>query len=81
MQPLLAVAASTPADRVALLRAVTDWYRVHMPLLLGQQCVSYFYRVYRAELGGADPRSPISASGFVMPSSGPPPRLSLSVLG
>ena len=52
------------SDRVALLRAVTDWYRVHMPRLLSSKVLDDLYRVYRAELGGADPRSPISVAGF-----------------
>ena len=37
------------ADRVALLRAVTDWYRVHVPRLLSHDVLSYLYRAYRRE--------------------------------
>ena len=51
-------------DRVALLRAVTDWYRVHMPRLLSRDVLSYLYRAYRAELTGAGPGNPVSAAGF-----------------
>ncbi|MDQ2815555.1 MAG: hypothetical protein M3Z75_27840 [Actinomycetota bacterium] len=51
-------------DRVALLRAVTDWYRVHFPRLLTHDVLSYLYRVYRAELTGATPDDPVSVSGF-----------------
>jgi hypothetical protein len=51
-------------DRVALLRAVTDWYRVHLPGLLNPDVLSYLYRAYRAELTGASPGSPVSTAGF-----------------
>jgi TPR repeat protein len=51
-------------DRVALLRAITDWYRVHLPRLLNLDVAQYLYRAYRAELTGADPGTPISATGF-----------------
>jgi TPR repeat protein len=51
-------------DRVALLRAVTDWYRVHLPRLLTADVLGYLYRVYRAELTGARPGDPVSTAGF-----------------
>jgi hypothetical protein len=51
-------------DRVALLRAVTDWYRVHLPRLLSPNVLSHMYRAYRRELTGAAPDGPVSAAGF-----------------
>ena len=51
-------------DQVALLRAVTDWYRAYLPRLLSHDVLSYLYRAYRRELTGAAPDSPVSASGF-----------------
>jgi hypothetical protein len=47
-----------------LLRAVTDWYRVHLPRLLTADELDPLYRAYRRELAGAAPDSPVSASGF-----------------
>ena len=52
------------ADRVALLHAVTDWYRVQLPRLLTHDVLRYLYRAYHHELTGATPDSPVSASGF-----------------
>jgi Tfp pilus assembly protein PilF len=52
------------ADRVALLRAVTDWYRVHLPRLLTADVLGHQYRAYRRELAGTAPDSPVSAAGF-----------------
>jgi TPR repeat protein len=49
---------------VALLHAVTDWYRVSVPRLLGPDVLRYLYRAYRSELTGAGPGSPVSAAGF-----------------
>ena len=51
-------------NQVALLRAVTDWYRAHLPRLLSHAVLSYLYRAYRRELTGAAPDSPVSAAGL-----------------
>jgi TolA-binding protein len=51
-------------DRIALLRAVTDWYRVHLPRLLSHDVLIYLYRAYHRELAGAVSDSPVSAAGF-----------------
>jgi hypothetical protein len=51
-------------DRVALLHAVTDWYRARLPRLLSHGILSYLYGACRHELTGAAPDSPVSASGF-----------------
>ena len=51
-------------DRVALLHAVTDWYRVYLPRLLSPDVLSYLYRAYRRELTGASQDSPVSTSAF-----------------
>jgi tetratricopeptide (TPR) repeat protein len=52
------------ADRVALLRAVTDWYRVHLPRLLSGDVLAPLYRAYRRELAAADADRPVSASAY-----------------
>ena len=65
LRAALARGASEHAtDRVALLHAVTDWYRVHAPRLLGHDVLSHLYRAYRRELTGTAPTSPVSAAGF-----------------
>lgn len=51
-------------DRIALLRAVTDWYRVHIPSLLNTDVLNHLYRAYRNELTSAGPDNPISAAGL-----------------
>jgi Tfp pilus assembly protein PilF len=51
-------------DRVALLHAVTDWYRARLPRLLSHDILRYLYRAYHHELTGIAPDSPVSASGF-----------------
>ena len=51
-------------DRVALLHAVTDWYRARLPRLLSYDILSHLYGAYRRELIGAATDSPVSASGF-----------------
>jgi hypothetical protein len=51
-------------DHVALLRAVTDWYRAHLPRLLSHDVLSYLYCAYRRELTAATPDSPVSTTGF-----------------
>jgi hypothetical protein len=51
-------------DRVALLRAVTDWYRAQVPRLLSHDILACLYRAYRRELIGAGADSPVSATGF-----------------
>jgi TPR repeat protein len=52
------------ADRVALLRAVTDWYRVGLPRLLNGDVLPHLYRAYRRELAAAAARRPDSASAY-----------------
>jgi tetratricopeptide (TPR) repeat protein len=52
------------ADRVTLLRAVTDWYRISMPTLLTRQVLEKLYPAYRRELAGQRHGWPISLSGF-----------------
>jgi hypothetical protein len=67
-QPLRAALArggsEESGDRVALLRAVTDWYRVSLPRRLSGDVLVYLYRAYRRELGAAAPGSPVSASAY-----------------
>ena len=52
------------AERVSLLRAVTDWYRVHVPRLLTADVLAYLYRAYRRELAGGTADNPVSATGL-----------------
>jgi hypothetical protein len=52
------------ADRVALLHAVTDWYRVHLPRRLNRDILIHLYGSYRRELTGGIPNSPVSKAGF-----------------
>ena len=51
-------------DRVALLRAVTDWYRAGIPRLLSLEIARYLYQGYRRELGGTVPASPVSVTSL-----------------
>ena len=51
-------------DRVALLRAVTDWYRVDLPRLLSGDVLAHLYRAYRRELAAAGTDRPVSASAY-----------------
>ena len=61
----LAFSGSGPGtDRVALLHAVTDWYRARLPRLLTCDILRYLYRAYRREVSGAALDSPVSANGF-----------------
>jgi tetratricopeptide (TPR) repeat protein len=52
------------ADRVALLRATTDWYRVHLPRVLDKDILGHLYRAYRRDLTGAPLDSPVSAAAY-----------------
>jgi hypothetical protein len=52
------------ADRVALLRAVTDWHRVYLPRLLSGNVLAHLYRTYPRELTAADADAPVSASAY-----------------
>lgn len=51
-------------DRVALVRAVTDWYRVAMPAILDPAALSELFRAYRREIGGYEPDLPVSESSL-----------------
>ena len=51
-------------DRVALLHAVTDWYRLQLPRLLNRDILERMYRAYYRELHGVAPDSAVSAAGF-----------------
>ena len=51
-------------DRVALLRAVTDWYRAHLPRLLSDDVLGYLYRACRHDLTEAAAGDPVSAAGY-----------------
>ena len=42
------------ADQVSLLRAVTDWYRVAMPVRLTERELKRLYAAYRAEAAGRE---------------------------
>lgn len=52
------------ADRVALLRAVTDWYRVAMPAVLEGPALKDLYGAYRREIVGQGEDFPVSATRF-----------------
>lgn len=56
--------AEESEDRVALLRAVTDWYRVDMALLLTRRVLEDLYTAYRRELAGQNHDRPVSATRF-----------------
>jgi hypothetical protein len=61
--------ALTPAgeettDRVALLHAVTDWYRARLPRLLTTDVLTHLYGAYRRELAGQSGIAPASAAGY-----------------
>lgn len=56
--------AEESGDRVALLRAVTDWYRVDMPLLLTRRVLEDLYTACQRELPGQNHDRPVSATRF-----------------
>jgi TPR repeat protein len=56
--------AEESADRVPLLRAVADWYRVDMPVLLTRRVLEDLYVAYRSELAGQNHNRPVSATRF-----------------
>ncbi|MGI5227510.1 hypothetical protein [Actinoallomurus sp. CA-142502] len=61
--------ALTPAgeettDRVALLHAVTDWYRARLPRLLTTDVLTHLYGAYRREPAGQSVIAPASAAGY-----------------
>lgn len=51
-------------DRVALLRAVTDWYRINMRRLLKHDVLVYLYWAYQRELAEQSEDAPVSIPGF-----------------
>ncbi|XVQ09357.1 tetratricopeptide repeat protein [Spirillospora sp. CA-255316] len=51
-------------DRVALLRAVTDWYRAQLPRPLIGDILDYLYQAYRRELAGSDATAPVSMLAY-----------------
>ncbi|MFC4111174.1 tetratricopeptide repeat protein [Nonomuraea zeae] len=52
------------ADRISLLRVVTDWYRVQMPGRLTDKVLLRLWREYRRELSGLPDGAPVPADGF-----------------
>ena len=56
--------AEESADRVTLLRAVTDWYRAAMPTLLTRPALKHLYAAYRAQAAGHDHHPPVSTTRF-----------------
>jgi hypothetical protein len=69
------------ADRVALLHATTDWYRVRAPRPLSEDILGYPYRAYRRELIGAAPDSSSRSPPTAMPCGAPPQPLPVTGLG
>ena len=52
-------------DQVALVRAVTDWYRVSMPAVLDERALRTLYTAYRRDImGRASPASAPASTGF-----------------
>ena len=51
-------------DQIALLRAVTDWYRVAMPTLLTRPVLKDLYSAYRRRIAGQDHGRPLSTTRF-----------------
>jgi tetratricopeptide (TPR) repeat protein len=45
-------------DRIALLRAVTDWHRARLPRLLTDEILKYLYAAYRTEVTSTRPAYP-----------------------
>jgi tetratricopeptide (TPR) repeat protein len=54
----------TSSDRVSLLRAITDWWRVDMPGLLTRDVLIVIYEDYRREAAGLGPGTAVSRMGF-----------------
>ena len=52
------------SDRVALLRVVTDWYRIAMPARLTRRVLKDLYADYRRQIAGQDDDWPVSVSRF-----------------
>ena len=69
-------------DRVALLRAVTDWYRVHMPRLLSADILTLPLPGLPSRTNRRWRRQPcLRRRVRMMPSNGPRLRLPLTVPG
>ena len=51
-------------DRVALVRAVTDWDRVTMPTALDAAILKELFGAYRREIGGYEDDLPVSETSF-----------------
>lgn len=62
--PLTRGGSEQSADRGALLRAVTDWHRVHLPRLFSGEVLAPLYRAYRRELAAAEFDRPVSAAAY-----------------
>ena len=52
------------SNRISLLRAVTDWWRVGMPDLLTRRVLIATYEDYRREVAGLGPGAAVSRTGF-----------------
>ncbi|MFI6455849.1 tetratricopeptide repeat protein [Streptosporangium amethystogenes] len=52
------------ADQLALLRAVTDWYRADVPRLLNSDILEHLYTAYRNELIGHQAGGPVSPANY-----------------
>ena len=57
-------ANKTSGDRVSLLRATTDWWRVGMPSLLTRDALAAIYEYYRRTTAGLGPDVAVSTLGF-----------------
>ncbi|MEU5876467.1 tetratricopeptide repeat protein [Spirillospora sp. NPDC047279] len=51
-------------ERLALVRAVTDWYRVAVPRLLNRDVLDYLYRIHHAELTGRPAGAPSDIDAY-----------------
>ncbi|GGO72598.1 hypothetical protein GCM10012289_40970 [Nonomuraea cavernae] len=63
-QALALGTAEQAADRVAVLRAATDWYRAQMPARLTKKALQQLWRGYRLHLGELSPRTRLPAGAF-----------------
>ncbi len=61
---LISGRAEESADQVALVHAVTDWYRVAMPALLTRPALRALQAAYRRDAAGHDHDAPVSTASF-----------------
>ncbi|MEV0228260.1 tetratricopeptide repeat protein [Nonomuraea sp. NPDC050786] len=62
----LAADGERSTDRIALLHAVTDWYRLHLDSrrLLTRDILDHLFQTYRREIAALPPDAPVPVTGY-----------------